>query len=146
MHDFVKEQSWQSTLPLHPSGVGLIGLLDEFAKRATFLAGTLPADTGGPRRALAFDILLIGLSDYYQARLSEYEELAQERREQSVRKPDYFSFAAAVTEALKNISENLPAADMNLPDTHDALLKRLRRLNRRRRVFGEPSARLPPGT
>ena len=146
MRDLVGWPSWLSTQPMHPSGVALVALLSEFAKRATDLAATLPDDKGGPRRALAFDILSIGLSDCYRARLSECEGLAKERPEPSVRGPVYFSFAAAVTEALKNVSKNLPAADMNLPDSDEALRKRLLRLNRRRREGREPSARLPLGT
>jgi hypothetical protein len=118
--DFAMYQPWQSSQPMHRSGIGLIALLDEFAKRTTLLASTLPDDKGGPRRAMAFDELLIGLGDYYRT-LTHY-------RNQPTCERQFVEFSALVTDVLRAVENKLPAAAFKLPPTDKALRQRMRRV------------------
>jgi hypothetical protein len=118
--DFAMFQSWQSSRPMHRSGIGWIALLHEFEKRTTELARTLPDDTGGPRRAVAFDELLIGLAGYYRALTHDRNQPTCERQ--------FFEFSALVTEVLRAVENKYPAATFKLPPTDKALRQRMRRV------------------
>jgi len=115
LSDFVGWQAWQ---PMHSSGIPLIGLLDEFAKRVGSLADTLSDDAGGPRDKTAFYDLLIILGHYYRAFMHD--------RGRPIRGAHFFQFAAAVRDMLRDlkIGEGLPA--------DAALRKRMYRLNAKR--------------
>jgi hypothetical protein len=118
--DFAMYQPWQSSQPIHPSGIGWIALLDEFKKRTTELARTLSDDKGGPRRAVAFDELLIGLAAYYRTLTRDRNQPTSERQ--------FFEFSALVTDVLRAVENKLPAAAFKLPPTDKALLQRMRRV------------------
>ena len=98
----VEWQGWQSSRPMHKSGIAWIALLDEFAKRTNRLAGKLTADKGGPRQAIAFDELLVGLAIYYRTWAREYD--------QQLNDDQYFQFAEAVTDTLRQVRLQLPDA------------------------------------
>jgi hypothetical protein len=53
--------------PAHPSGIGLIGVLDEFSARTRWLHQITNPGKGGRPRQEAFDRLLMGLTDIYCA-------------------------------------------------------------------------------
>jgi hypothetical protein len=108
---------------LHPSGIGWIGLLHEFARTTKRLADTLPDDPGGPRPGIAFDELVIGLTNYYR-------EFARSRNSK-ISEERYFRFVASVVDVLQKIQRHLPAADFKLPKNDKALRQRLRRLTKR---------------
>jgi hypothetical protein len=128
LRDFVAWQEWQSSLPMHPSGVGWIAALDEFANRSRLLANILPDDAGGPKSSVMFDDLLIVLTEYFTA-------LARKRKRPIDVKPidkklerEFFNFIAAVTEVARNVWKDRPAAKLKVPPTDQALRERLRRL------------------
>jgi hypothetical protein len=121
-------QAWQSSQPMHASGIPLIALLDEFAKRIGQIADKLPDDAGGPRQKQAFNHLLISLSDYYRALMRD--------RQQPIKGPDYFKFAAAVKDMLLKTSERLPTLKNGVPSNDPALRRQLYRLNAERRRVG----------
>ena len=124
LHDLVAWQDWQLSGPMHKSGVPWIALLDEFANRAIWLAQALPNDKGGPRQAIAFDELLVGLADYYRAWARKYD--------QQLNEDQFFQFAEAVTDTLRKVRPQLPdAASLRLPPAKGALRKRLLRLNKK---------------
>jgi hypothetical protein len=116
--DFVEWQSWQ---PMHPSGIPLIGLLDEFAKRIGLFVDRLSDDQGGTRPKKAFDDLLTSLGQYYRASIHESGRPIED--------PHFFKFAAAVTDMLRDLKIGGP----HVPHSDGALRQRLRRLSARRR-------------
>jgi hypothetical protein len=115
--DFTLWQSWQS---MHSSGIAWVAALDEFANRTLLLADALPDDAGGPRRAVAFDELLLVLAHYYRT-------LARERG-QSLSEKQFFDFAAEVTDLVRSVAERRPAASIMAPPNDRALRERLRRV------------------
>jgi hypothetical protein len=125
LSEFGEWHAWQSSRPMHPSGIAWVALLDEFATRTSWLADALPDDGGGPRQAQAFDHLLISLSDYYRSLMRDSQ--------QSIEGPDYFRFAAAVKDMLLGMSKHLPNLNNGVPISDVALGKRLYRLNAKRR-------------
>jgi hypothetical protein len=109
--------------PMHPSGIVWIGLLERFASVTKQLAQGLASDPGGPRRATALDLLLLGLSDWYG-----YATLPPER---------FFAFVKSVVEvlrvterALHQIEQELglDPTQFKLPASTYALRKRLSKL------------------
>ena len=108
---------------MHPSGVAWIAALDEFANRTLLLADTLADDRGGPRRARSFDELLLALAEYYTV-------LARDRQQQIVEK-QFVDFVAAVTELVRRVGKQRPAASIKVPPSEKALRERLRRLTLR---------------
>ena len=116
-------QPWQSARPTHPSGIAWIDLINEFALTTRLLADTLTDDSGGPRPAMAFDHLVIGLADYHR-------QLG--RNGWSGSGDHFFRFIGAVVDVLRNVEPKLPAARFKLPHTDRALRMRLHRLASRR--------------
>jgi hypothetical protein len=117
-------QPWQSSQPMHPSGIAWIHLISELALMTRRLASMLTDDSGGPRPARPFDDLVIGLEDY-QRQLASHGRLGSESH--------FFQFMAAVVDALREVESKLPAAKFRLPANDEALGKRLTRLNEKRR-------------
>jgi hypothetical protein len=111
---------WQSSRPLHRSGVAFVGVLSAYAFKTRWLAQALPADPGGPRHAMPFDRLVMCLGDYY-SQLTGEEPLATTQ----VR---FFRFICAVLDVLHTIEKNLPAARFRLPKNDNALRTRVYRL------------------
>jgi len=107
--------------PMHRSGVGFVGALNEFAIIAGRLADGIPDDTGGDRPGFAFDRLLIGLGNYYR----EFVHARQRPLDDG----QFFRFAATVTEMLRG----LKTCALEVPPTDSALKRRLYRLNAKRR-------------
>ena len=107
----------------HPSGIAWIDLINEFALTTRLLADTLTDDSGGPRPAMAFDHLVIGLADYHR-------QLG--RNGWSGSGDHFFRFIGAVVDVLRNVEPKLPAARFKLPHTDRALRMRLHRLASRR--------------
>jgi hypothetical protein len=127
----VEWQAWQSSRPMHESGIAWIALLDEFAKRTDRLAVKLTDDKGGPRQTIAFDELLEGLAIYYRAWARKYD--------QQLNEDQFFQFAEAVTDTLRKVRPQLPdATSLKLPPGKEALRKRLLRLNKKR-SRGQPA-------
>ena len=120
LRDFTQWQDWQSSQPMHPSGVAWIGALDEFANRTRLLADTLAADAGGPRRSVAFDDLLVVLANYY--------ETLMQQRKQPISEKQFFDFTAAMTDLVRNVVKRRPSAIIKLPPNDKALRERLRRV------------------
>ena len=120
LQDFQDFTLWQSWQPMHPSGIAWVAALDEFVNRTLLLADTLPDDAGGPRRAVAFDDLLLILAHYYRT-------LARVR-EQSISEKQFFDFAAEVTDLVRSVAEKRPAAAIMAPPNDRALRERLRRV------------------
>jgi len=110
----------QSSQPLHRSGVGFVGVLDEFALKTLWLAQALPPDHGGPREATPFDRLVKGLGDWYRQLAGEEPFVSTQKR--------FFPFIAAVVDVLRAMEEKLPAPRFNLPPNDNALRTRLKRL------------------
>src|SRR5262249_42445881 len=99
--------------------------LHEFALTTRLLAETLPDDRGGRDTATAFGDLMRYLAEQHTA-------LAKVRNPL----PDFFRFAAAVTDLLRKIENRLRPAKFRLPPNDPDLRKRLSRLDlmpRRRR-------------
>ena len=118
-------QAWQSSKPMRRSGVAWVALLEEFGHTTRCLAETLPDDLGGPRPAVPFDELAIGLADYHRAYHRAHHRTASDAT--------YFRFVASVVDVLRKVEKQLPAAKFKLPPNDNALRKRLRRLAARRR-------------
>ena len=121
----VEWQTWQSSRPMHPSGIPWVALLDEFAERTKNLVNKMPDDRGGPRDAIAFDEFLVGLGGYYRTLVRE--------RNQALDTNQFVEFAWAATDTLRKVCAQLPGADvLRLPPSKEALRKRLLRLNKNR--------------
>jgi hypothetical protein len=114
----------QSMQPMHPSGIGFVGALDEFAKRTGWLADVLLDDAGGKRPAKSFEDLIIGLEDYHR-QLASHGRLGSE--------DDFFQFMAAVVDVLLELASKLRAAEFDLPPNDVALRRRINRLDVKRR-------------
>jgi hypothetical protein len=114
--------SSQSSRPMHPSGIGFIDLLNDFALTTQMLAQTLSEDRGGPRSAMALDSLIIGLAQYYRDLTNDEPDKSSMGR--------FYRFIAAVVDMLRKLERALPAAKFNLPCSDKALTMRLRRLAR----------------
>jgi hypothetical protein len=104
----------------HRSGVAFVGVLSAFALKIQWLAQTLPDDPGGPRRAMPFDRLVIGLGECYRGLTGEEPAVTTKGR--------FFRFVSDVTDVLRKLQKRLPSADFNLPQDNKALYMRLQRL------------------
>jgi hypothetical protein len=131
LRDFVGWQEWQSSRPMHPSGIGWIDALDEFAKRLRLLAGTLPDDTGGPRPNVAFDDLLLALTDCFTARAKERKKPIDKTPIDPELKREFFNFVIEVTEVARNVWKDRPGAAIKVPPDDKAVRECLRRLTDR---------------
>src|SRR5262249_34267833 len=118
---FSERWQWNSQLPMHPSGIPFVDLLEKFSFDTQWLADALSDDLGGPRRATAFDHLITDLAGYFRL---VTEPLASSRGR-------FFRFIAAVVDLARSIEKSLPAADFKLPPGDTALYVRLRRLAQR---------------
>ena len=118
--EFVEWQAWQSSRPMHRSGIGFVGALDEFATRTGRLADELPNDVGGYPPAKSFDDLTKGLAMYYR-------ELSKNEPTTSANDP-FFRLMTEVVDVLREVESKLPAAQFRLPTDEKALGMRLHRL------------------
>jgi hypothetical protein len=138
LSELVKWQPWQLSQPMHESGIPLVGVLDELAKRTSRRANNMSADRGGPRQEMAFDALLVGLATYYRILSHERNEPLDEAK--------FVEFAWAVTGLLHSVRAHLPKVpSLRLPPSEEALRKRLHRL-KRKRARRDTKLRLPTGT
>jgi hypothetical protein len=138
LNELVRWQPWQLSQPMHESGIPLIGLLDELAKRTSRFENKLRIDRGGRREDMAFDELLVGLATQYR--------ILHRERNQPLDGTKFVEFAWAVTGILHSVRAQLPKVpSLRLPPGEEALRKRLHRLNRKR-ARRDAKLRLPTGT
>jgi hypothetical protein len=121
----------QSSRPMHRSGIGFVGALNEFALTTRWLASALKKDSGGTRPAKPFDDLTIALAGHYSFH-SKSEATTSS-------KDPFFGLMAVVVNVLRKIESKL-RAEFDLPTTDPASLEmRLRRLASRIQKAGGPS-------
>jgi len=102
------------------SGIAFADMLGAFALKVQCLAQTLPADPGGPRPAVPFELLIMSLAEFYRRLTGVEPRVTTQGR--------FFSFVCASVEALRLIEKRLPAARFRLPPNDKALYMRLQRL------------------
>jgi hypothetical protein len=125
-------QEWQLW---HPSGIAWIGLLRDFGLTTKLLADTLTKDAGGPRPALAFNLLMLELAEWHRGTLSCLATKdAGGPRLRPVADAECRKFLASVWQALRKAKPALRIAEqdlglapvqLKLPESDDALRKKL---------------------
>jgi hypothetical protein len=121
LHDFAALWApWHLSKPLHQSGIAWIALLEEFAERVESVAADL-TDTGGPRRAVPYDNLILGLAAYYGNSSGNTSPAASGQK--------FHRFAATVNDLLQSVSDRLAPVDLDLPPSDAALRLRISRLS-----------------